>query len=311
MANMRAKQPNKIREYQRIKDKYKRRKNLIGKYNSEFKEKSKHGMKLLRKEGRLREEKNRSKRNMDELFEFGEYASKSKDNLELLELVEPDIVKKINEKNRAEKEKRLKEKEDRKRSVRWEELLYNFTRSPEEEEEFREMQQLFHDRHSKDQKERLMKMIKELDREYLAEDLDYWFEYHKLATTDLAPEWRDIRNKIYEDHKRLDPNFVEKVEAWTYNSRWMKRQKVLMETKVLNDDYNRQTDKSDQNNGFEGSESLCENETAREENIRERMKVECVKKGPVNSAEENVKIESFDRKTDNQGNDNQDSQLCE
>ena len=64
---------------------------------------------------------------MDELFEFREYASKSKDNLELLELVEPDIVKKINEKNRAEKEKRLKEKEERKRSVRWEELLYNFT----------------------------------------------------------------------------------------------------------------------------------------------------------------------------------------
>ena len=69
-------------------------------------------------------------------------------------------------------------------------------------------------------------------------------------------------------------NFVEKVEAWTYNSRWMKRQKVLMETKVLNGDYNRQTDRSDQKNGFEGSESLCENETAREENIRERMKVE-------------------------------------
>ena len=40
------------------------------------------------------------------------------------------------------------------------------------------------------------------------------------------------------------------------------------------------------------------------------MKVECVKKGPVNSAEENVKIETFDRKTDNQGNGNQDLQLC-
>ena len=34
-----------------------------------------------------------------------------------------------------------------------------------------------------------MKMIKELDREYLAEDLDYWFEYHKLATTDSEQEW--------------------------------------------------------------------------------------------------------------------------
>ena len=47
------------------------------------------------------------------------------------------------------------------------------------------------------------------------------------------------------------------------------------------DDYNRQTDKSDQKNGFKGSESLYENEMSREENIRERMKVECVKKGPV------------------------------
>ena len=35
------------------------------------------------------------------------------------------------------------------------------------------------------------------------------------------------------------------------------------------------------------------------------MKVEYVKKGPLNSGEENVKIESFDRKTDNQGNGNQ------
>ena len=81
-----------------------------------------------------------------------------------------------------------------------------------------------------------MKMIKELDREYLAEDLDYWFEYHKLEATDLAPEWINIRNKIYKDHKRLGPNFVEKVKAWMYTSRWMKKQKALMETKVLSDD---------------------------------------------------------------------------
>ena len=43
------------------------------------------------------------------------------------------------------------------------------------------------------------------------------------------------------------------------------------------DDYNRQTDKSDQKNGFEGSESLCENETAREENIRERIERQTIK----------------------------------
>ena len=50
---------------------------------------------------------------------------------------------------------------------------------------------------------------------------------------------------------------------------------------------------------------------SREENIRERMKVECVKEGHVNSAEENVNSESYDRKTDNQRNGNRDSHLCE
>ena len=57
MAKIRVNQSDKNREYQRIKNKYKCKKKFILKYNSEVKESSKHGMKLLRKEGRLREEK--------------------------------------------------------------------------------------------------------------------------------------------------------------------------------------------------------------------------------------------------------------
>ena len=81
---------------------------------------------------------------MDELFELGENASKSNDNIELVELGEPDIVKKIHKKNRAEKEKILKERERRKWVERWKKLLYNFRRSPEEKQEFREMEQVNH-----------------------------------------------------------------------------------------------------------------------------------------------------------------------
>ena len=95
------------------------------------------------------------------------------------------------------------------------------------------MEQVNHERNSKDQKERLTKIIKELDWDYLAEDLDYWFEYHKLATTDLTQEWIEIRNKIYKDHKRIDSNFVETVKAWMYNSRWMQKQKALLEKKTM------------------------------------------------------------------------------
>ena len=51
------------------------------------------------------------------LTEFGEYVAKSEVNMEYLERIEPDIVQKINEKNRAEREKEI-EKIKKKGGVR-------------------------------------------------------------------------------------------------------------------------------------------------------------------------------------------------
>ena len=110
MIESRKNQVEEIKEYQRIMKKYKTRESIRSMSKeilSDRKEKCKQGMRLLRKEGRLRKEKERTQRNMDMLTEFGEYIAKSEVNKEYLEKIEPDIVQKINEKNRAEKEKRF------------------------------------------------------------------------------------------------------------------------------------------------------------------------------------------------------------
>ena len=110
MIESRKNQVEEIKEYQRIMKKYKTRESIRSMSNdilSDRKEKCKQGMRLLRKEGRLRKEKQRTQRNMDMLTEFGEYIAKSEVNKEYLEKIEPDIVQKINEKNRAEREKEI------------------------------------------------------------------------------------------------------------------------------------------------------------------------------------------------------------
>ena len=50
MAKMRVNQSDKIREYQRIKNKYKCKKNFILKYNSEVKERAESGMQQAKPE---------------------------------------------------------------------------------------------------------------------------------------------------------------------------------------------------------------------------------------------------------------------
>ena len=80
MIESRRNKVEEIKEYQRIKEKYKKRESirLMSKeILSDRKEKGKQGMRLLRKEGRLRKEKQRTQRNMDMLTEFGEYLAKS------------------------------------------------------------------------------------------------------------------------------------------------------------------------------------------------------------------------------------------
>ena len=174
-------------------------------------------MRLLRKEGRLRKMKYRSEKNMDELTEFREYVARSKENLDYLERVEPNVVQTINE----IKEKMKKERKEREECERWTILLNKGTkRNREEEEEYQIISQKVHEKSQKRWRESLMKAIKALDREHLVEEIEYWFEYHKLATTEPAKKWLDLRSKITEDYNCLDPKYVQKKKEEEDYRKW-------------------------------------------------------------------------------------------
>ena len=86
-------------------------KNLSPAKKQELKAQAKQGMSLLRQKGRLRKFTRRSKPNQEEFRDWEEYKKQNRDNSQFLELAKPDIVQKINEKERVEKEKRKKETE--------------------------------------------------------------------------------------------------------------------------------------------------------------------------------------------------------
>ena len=277
MIQSRKNQAEEIKEYQRIKEKYKRRestKSTSKEILFDKREKCKQGMRLLREEGRLRKEKERTQRNMDELTEFGEYAAKSKNNMEYLERIEPDLVQKINEKNRAEKEKRLKERKEREELERWEMLINKgHKRSTEEEAEYRAKSQKLHEDNQKSWKENIMRMIKALDREYLAEEIDYWFEYHKLARTEQAPKWVKLRSEIVEDYNCLDPEYVKKKkEKEAYDKWWIKKHaQIVVEWEERNGKrWEGPRYRAKKIERVEAPKKLSEYEKLREKNIRER-----------------------------------------
>ena len=102
-----------MRAYDRIVDRQGERimrMSLSGKEHLERKLKAKKGMSLLQSEGRLRKFARREPgmkiAKKDELFEWKEYMKTSKKHKEILSVNKPDIVSRINENARLEKEKK-------------------------------------------------------------------------------------------------------------------------------------------------------------------------------------------------------------
>ena len=72
---------------------------------------SKQGMRLLESEGRLRDFKRRSHRNIEEMRDWENYMRKGKNYVDVLEVRKPDVVQRINEKNRDDEEKERAKRE--------------------------------------------------------------------------------------------------------------------------------------------------------------------------------------------------------
>jgi hypothetical protein len=210
-------QQNEIKEYEEIEIKHKNRilrQNLSKDEKSELGANAKQGMSLLRNKGRCRKYVKRSKPNIDEFSDWKDYTKKSHDNLKFLELMKPDIVLQINEKARIEKEKQKNELREWKKEQRYKELNNKNYRevNDTEKKELEVMKQERHESSMKIQKEKDMEMIKALNCESLSSELDYWYEYQELVTTDPS----------------YDPNYIAEEEACPglkSQLKWMKKEK--------------------------------------------------------------------------------------
>ena len=111
MRKSREEQNEEMKDYQKIENKHKRRlarKNLSCEKRLEKNKTARDEMKKLKEEGRLREFKNRGKYKTYELDDYKTYYNQSKDNSDYLDLIRPDIVSKMNERMRREKEEKRK-----------------------------------------------------------------------------------------------------------------------------------------------------------------------------------------------------------
>ena len=113
MRDLRGQKCTEVRAYDRIVDRQGKRimrMSLSGKEHLERNLKAKKGMSLLQSEGRLRKFARREPgmkiAKKDELFEWKEYMKTSKKHKEILSVNMPDIVSRINENARLEKEKK-------------------------------------------------------------------------------------------------------------------------------------------------------------------------------------------------------------
>ena len=107
MRKSRKEQNEEIKEYQKIENKHNRRqarKDLSTDRKREENEISKEGMRQLRSHGRLVSFIERGKQNNNELYDYKKYFESSEENAELLASLRPDIMSKINEEIRKEKE---------------------------------------------------------------------------------------------------------------------------------------------------------------------------------------------------------------
>jgi hypothetical protein len=276
-------QLNEIKEFDKIEIKHKNRmsrQNLSKEKKSELKAKAKHGMHLLRKEGRLRTYVERSKPNMNKFSDLKDYAKKSRDNLEFLELRKPDIVQQINEEARITKEKdkiKLRELQRHERYMKLDDKKFK-ERTEEEEKELQGMKQESYASRMKSLKEQDMKRIKELKYESISSELEYWYEYHKLVTTEKTQEFVELRRKINTEFEKLHPELGEACPGLTAHLKWMKKEKqrelVSSKGDLEEDQY---TDECVEEADREVS-TLCEYEKLREGNIKKRKQKKLVVK---------------------------------
>ena len=113
MSLLRAGKSTEVRSYERIVDRQEKRimrKGLSGKEHLERNLKAKKGMSLLKSEGRLRKFARREPgmkiAKIDELLEWKQFMKTNKKHKELLSKNQPDIVARINENARLEKERK-------------------------------------------------------------------------------------------------------------------------------------------------------------------------------------------------------------
>ena len=274
---------NEIEEFDKIEIKHKNRmswQNLSKEKKSELKAKAKHGMHLLRKEGRLRTYVERSKPNMDKFSDLKDYAKKGRDNFEFLELRKPDIVQQINEEARITKQKnkiRLRELQMHERYIKLNDKKCK-ERTEEEEKELQGMKQESYASRMKSLKEQDMKRIKELKYESISSELEYWYEYHKLVTTEETQEFIELRRKIKTEFEKLHPELGEACPCLTAHLKWMKKEKqrelVISKGDLEEEQY---TDECVEEADSEVS-TLCEYEKLREGNIKKRKQKKLVVK---------------------------------
>ena len=176
--------------------------NVSGK-KTELKAKAKQGMSLFRKEGRLRKYAERTRRNKDELTDWTEYKNLSHDCSQFLELVKPDVVQKINEKERAEKEKRTAGKAEKDLYDKNKVLNDKGSkRTAEEEAEHKVLDQKLHEKYMKGLKEEDMKKIKAISWESISGELDFLYDCRDLVTTESQPTSNFfLRHLIYHVQK--------------------------------------------------------------------------------------------------------------
>ena len=115
--NNKVSQDDLEREYKNIQDKHNKReqrKQRSGKEHLLENLKAKKGMRMLREEGNLLSFARRSRKNVDEYTDWKLFLQKGKQHFEKLQKSQPDIVEKINQTVREEKERDRKRKEEAK-----------------------------------------------------------------------------------------------------------------------------------------------------------------------------------------------------
>ena len=159
---------------------------------------SKKGMRLFRKEGRLKQYIERVKKNTDQTMDWRNFIKKSKDHADMTSKLKPDIIQKVNEMFREEKEqlRRQKQKEEENERIRKAKVLEEggeWVFNPEYSEYFWVGEQepvVDHLPEFKPLSEKELKKIQEQEEIWLQADID-----------ERKREAKEKRKKKYEEMK--------------------------------------------------------------------------------------------------------------